>query len=216
MKSLVIATLALAFQLAPQQQVKPARYRSGSLPAQPPQVTSGGQVLLEVKVDKEGRVIQAVTLRTTPPFTDLMRDAVRSWRFDPAEEDYKEVESSVLVAGLFLPPTFYGGPTVGEPPKDVESASDAVCVPYTIVPPVYPAGALYAGVALAEVVVGRDGRVEHVQMVRSAPGFDDAIRAAVLKWKFRPARRRGTPVPSFAYIAFGFRPPVTPPPSKLN
>ena len=175
---------------------------------QPPQVPGGGEVLLEVTVSEDGKVLKGRTLRSTPPFTDLLVDAVRLWRFHPAEDRGDEVESGVLVAGLFRPPTL-SGPTVGEEPKDVTPPSDSIPMPYEAVLPVYPPGALADGVVLVEIIVERDGTVEAVRVLRSSAAFDQAATDAALQWKFRPARRDGTPVPSFAYIVFGFRQPVT-------
>ncbi|HLE21129.1 MAG TPA: energy transducer TonB [Vicinamibacteria bacterium] len=210
MKEVLATVLTLAsLQVVPPTFV-PARYRSGSLPVQPPQVVAGGQVLLEVKVGNDGKVLQAVSLRSTPPFTELLLEGVRLWRFEPAEYQGEDVESAVLLAGLFRPPTLMG-PTAGEPPQDIGTATDAIPVPYSIVPPDFPPGALADAVVLVEALVERDGTVKQAHAVRSVPGFDDAAAKAAVQWKFRPARRDGVPVPSFAYIVFGFRQPVTPP-----
>jgi TonB family protein len=167
-------------------------------------------VLLEIEVGNDGKVVKGATLRSTPPFTELLVEAVRSWRFEPAEERGQEVESAVLVAGMFRPPTLMG-PTVGEPPEDVSTPSSTIPVPYTMTPPVYPPKALADRVVLVEVAIESDGTVEAARAVRSVAGFDEAATRAALQWKFRPARRDGRPVPSFAYIVFGFRQPVTPP-----
>lgn len=64
----------------------PARYRSGPLPALPAMVLGGGEVFLEVAVDRAGLVIAIAPLRSTVPFTSLMIDAVNQWVFVPAEE----------------------------------------------------------------------------------------------------------------------------------
>ncbi|GAH01546.1 unnamed protein product, partial [marine sediment metagenome] len=187
----------------------PASYRSGEIPVQPPQVPGGGQVLLELTVGDDGKVLKGHTLRSTPPFTELLVDAVRLWRFQPAEDRGHEVESGVLVAALFRPPTLMG-PAAGEPAKDVTPPSTLIPMPYTMVQPDYPPGALADGVVLVEIIVERDGTVEAARVLRSSAAFDQASTDAVLQWKFRPARRDGQPVPSFAYIIFGFRQPVTP------
>jgi hypothetical protein len=53
--------------------------------------------------------------------------------------------------------------------------------------------------------------VTAAQVVRPAPPFDRAATDAAWQWTFRPARLRGTPVPAFAYLAFGFPELVTVP-----
>ena len=209
MEGTILFALALASLQPIQSTYLPASYRSGEVPVQPPRVPEGGRVLLELTVGDDGKVVKGHTLRSTPPFTELLVDAVRLWRFQPAEERGKEVESAVLVAGLFRPPTLEG-PALGEPPKDVTPPSNMIPMPYTLVPAEYPRGALGDGVVLVEIIVERDGTVGAARVLRSSAAFDKAATVAVLQWKFRPARRDGTPVPSFAYIVFGFRQPLTP------
>ena len=210
MKGIIVIALALASLQVIQPTYLPASYQSGDLPVQPPQVAGGGEVLLELTVGNDGKVVKGHTLRSTPPFTELLVDAVRLWKFHPAEDRGHEVESAVLVVGLFRPPTLMG-PAAGEPSKDVTPPSSLIPMPYTTVPPDYPPGALADGVVLVEIIVERDGTVDAARVLRSSAAFDRAATDAVLQWKFRPARRDGKPVPSFAYVVFGFRQPVTPP-----
>src|SRR3972149_8829084 len=116
MKEVLATVLTLAsLQVVPPTFV-PARYRSGSPPVQPPQVVGGGQALLEVKVGNDGSVIQAFTLRSTPPFTELLVEAVRSWRFEAAEDRGEDVESAVLLAGGLPPPPPFRPPPGGPAP----------------------------------------------------------------------------------------------------
>ena len=212
MKGIIVIALALASLQVIRPTYLPASYRSGALPVQPPKVPGGGQVLLELTVGNDGKVVKGHTLRSTPPFTELLVDAVRLWKFQPAEDRGDDVESAVLVAGLFRPPTLtLMGPAAGEPTEDVTPPSNLIPMPYTMVPPDYPPGALADGVVLVEVIVERDGTVDAARVLRSSAAFDRAATDAVLQWKFRPARWDGKPVPSFAYVVFGFRQPVTPP-----
>jgi TonB family protein len=206
---MALAAFSLVSLQALQPFFVPASYRSGSLPTQPPQVAGGGDVLLEVKVGLDGKVIQASTLRDTPPFTELLVEAIRLWRFAPAEQEGRAVESAVLVAGLFRPPTLMG-PTAGEPRRDVGTATEEIPIPYSAATPNYPPAALTDAVVLVEALVQSDGTVKQARPVRSVAGFDDAATKAAIQWKFRPARREGRPVDSLAYIVFGFRQPVTP------
>ncbi len=194
---------------------QPARFESGDVFAQPP-MAGGGQVLLEVDVSESGEVSEVTVLRSTPPFTDLLRQAVDGWRFTAAREARGEpealaaVESKVLVAGFFRPPTLYNAPALGEPPKDVASPSTEVPFPETMAAPLYPPTAhLHLGqTVLVEVDVGEDGRVTAAKAVRAAAGLDAAALDAARQWRFRPARREGAASRSVAYIVFGFREPV--------
>jgi hypothetical protein len=94
---------------------QPARFESGGVFVPPP-LAGGGQVLIELDVSASGEVAKVTVLRSTPPFTDLLREAVEGWRFTAAREPRGEpgelvaVDSKVLVAGFFRPPTLYAAP----------------------------------------------------------------------------------------------------------
>src|SRR4051812_35411115 len=85
----------------------PARYRGGDVPAAPQMTPGGGEVFLQVIVDPRGRVADVVPLRATPPFTDLLLEAVHGWQFLPALDETGTVATSVFVAGIFRPPALF-------------------------------------------------------------------------------------------------------------
>ncbi|MFQ5790368.1 MAG: TonB family protein [Acidobacteriota bacterium] len=203
----ILALAVAAFLLS--EDFKPARFTSGDVPAQPVQTLGGGEVLLELEVDASGTVASVVTLRSTPPFTELLREKVARWRFEPATEKKGPVESKVLVAGWFRPPTLFRGAMPGAAPRDVRAPSPELPFPRSTSTPPYPPRALGNRVVLVEVEVGEAGQVAEARVVRSATGFDVASLKAARQWKFRPARREGAPSVALAYIVFGFREPVT-------
>jgi protein TonB len=64
----------------------------------------------------------------------------------------------------------------------------------TRVPPVYPPLAVNAGVegiVILEATVGRDGRVEQVEVLRSVPLLDKAAVEAVRQWVYAPLHLNG-------------------------
>jgi protein TonB len=73
-------------------------------------------------------------------------------------------------------------------------------VPMVVLPPQYPPRALMRGieghVTVSFVVDGR-GLVQDVDVVDAEPEgyFEEAARAAVQRWRFRPHRRDGEPIP---------------------
>lgn len=196
----------------------PARYVGGAVPVAPVLAVSGGEVFLEVMVAPDGRVASIRTLRQTPPFTGVVIDAVRGWRFTPATEvvepapgqtgpQTRTVAAPVLVAAMFAPPAL-NGPTLGQPPQDALSASDETPMPTVATPAGYPPRALGDGTVLVEVTIDGAGNLAGAQLKVSAPGFDAAAMAAATSWSFRAARKRGSAVTTHAYLIFGFRPPV--------
>jgi TonB family protein len=199
---------------------KPAKFVAGMPPIIPLEAVSGGEVLVEATVTDVGEVGDLVPLRITPPFTQQVLEAVGDWRFQAAEQMVAKVPgdprsivreavaSRVLIACVFRPPAL-NSPTIGEPPKDVQRASDDVAVPLSTVTPAYPPLGLADGVVVVQVAVGVNGQVVNAATVRSAAGFDELALAAARQWTFRPARIHGRLEQTFAYLVFAFRRPVT-------
>ena len=196
--------LACAAAVVPSAQeiASPITYRSGPLPPLAAQAVGGGEVFLEVSVNAEGHVAAVTPLRTTPPFTGLVVDAVRAWTFVPGAEGH------VLVAAVFRPPAIQG-PTLGELPRDVAAGSNRIPFPVSAVLPPFPPMAIATGVVLVEARVDAAGKVTDTIVTRSAPPFDDAARTAVHLWSFRPASAAGRPIASVVYVVLGFPLPVT-------
>ena len=204
----MLACLVLAGTLA-QAGFVPAQLRSGSPPPrQPPDVVVAGQVVLEVTVGDDGTVGHVHTLRDSRPYAELMRVAVSAWRFEPAMEDDRRVESRVLVAAVFRAPVLSPGPVPVLPPRDAESACTEIPYPVEIAEPPYPVMALGEEIVLVEVQVDTGGQVADAAVLEGGEPFADLALAAARGWHFDAACRQGRPVRAVAYLAFGFRQPV--------
>lgn len=207
---------------APRVLVTPARLSGGAVPIIPVQAVAAGEVVLEVSVDRRGKVTGVKPLRHTAPFTDAMTAAIRTWAFAPAEDapalpageaakpsDRKAIDSTVLVVGLFRPPALFA-PTLGEPPKNVAKGSGAAPVPMVALEmPSYPPNAMNDGVVLLELDVALHGGITGIDVVRSSPAFDKPAIAAASSLIFAPGRVHDRPVPAYVYVVAGFRQPVT-------
>lgn len=76
------------------------------------------------------------------------------------------------------------------------------------VAPVYPAIAQAArieGVVILEAVIGADGRVSQVRLLRSIPLLDQAAIDAVRQWVFTPTLLNGEPVPVVMTVTVAFQ-----------
>jgi protein TonB len=76
------------------------------------------------------------------------------------------------------------------------------------VPPVYPEIAQRArveGLVILDAVIGSDGRVRDVRVLRSVPLLDRAAVDAVRQWVFSPTLLNGTPVEVAMTITVQFR-----------
>lgn len=195
---------------------KAARYASGGVPGLAPQAVGGGEAIVELAVDASGRVEKITPIRATPPFTEMVIDSVRNWRFEPASDDpvgpdgkpqgRRAVASKVIVAALYRAPTLLT-PTLGERPATVAAASPDVAFPANTTEPVFPVQAQFGGVVLIEARIAATGVVTP-RVVGSGSTFDDAALKAAQQWRFFPARVKDE-AETYAYLIFGFPQPIT-------
>jgi TonB family protein len=169
-----------------------------------------------------------------PPTFQAAIDAVRQWVYEPPAEapisfnvtfvfaggqDARVVaygnpfETDAGAAGIVPPPP----PPPPPPPWVREGASIAnpVRIGGEIKPPVKtkdvrpvytPEGlsAKVQGVVILEVIVGPEGRVDDVRVLRSIPLLDQAALDAVEQWEFTPTLLNGTPVPVLMTVTVNF------------
>ena len=75
------------------------------------------------------------------------------------------------------------------------------------VPPVYPPVAQSArvqGIVILEAIIGLDGRVSEVKVLRSVPLLDEAAINAVRQWEYTPTLLNGVPVPVIMTVTVNF------------
>jgi len=73
--------------------------------------------------------------------------------------------------------------------------------------PHYPAIALAAhkqGVVILEALIGEDGSVTNLKVLRGIPLLDDAAMEAVRQWRFAPTLLNGQPVPVVMTVTVSF------------
>jgi TonB family protein len=214
--------LALFLLLAPVTAVSlwagtPALFQNGAIPVLSVKSTEvgGGEVLLEVSVNRTGAVTSMRSLRETATFTERMTGSVQTWKFSPAEVEIapalrkpggpttEPVETRLLVAGVFHRPALIGA-TLGAPIRDVATAATDIPFPTTLITPKYPPRAIGPGVVLVEARVDAKGNVTDAKVLMSSAPFDSAALDAARLWKFRAAKPEGVSTPAVVYIVFGF------------
>jgi TonB family protein len=210
----ILGASALTISVLAQADIEPARFVDGSIPTVPVLMTAGGDVIVSASVAASGRVTAVDVTRSTPPFTDAVVQAVRTWRFTPAlDSDRKPMATHVLVDAMARPPSL-NTPTVGTPPKDVAPADSRVPFPAQTQMPPYPVNARSEGTVVVEARVDATGHVVGVTTVRSSPPFDTAALNAARAWTFRPAQGAAVPPSTYAYLVFVFRQPILGPTSS--
>ena len=200
--------LAGASHALAQADIEPARFVDGAIPRMPPNAVSGGDVLLSVAVSSTGAVGAIDVLRSTPPFTDSVVAAVKTWKFSPAlDSTRKPMDTRVLVDAVIGAPTL-NTPTLGTPPKDAAPPDRRIPFPAKASAPAYPVNARFEGAVLVETRVAPSGQVVGVTAIRSSPPFDTPALDAARTWTFRPAQSADAPPSTYAYLLFVFRQPV--------
>jgi TonB family protein len=213
--SAVLAVAVSAGVSAQNRGYSPPRLLSAELPAEPsPTVVGGGEVLIEFIVDVRGTVTRPTIVRSTPPYTQMVLDAIARWQFEPARAAdergvARPIQAPLTVSALYRPPTLYNGPTVGESPKLLARPSGDVAYPLEIVSPAFPPNALFGSVLLFEVGVSESGQLVAARGLAPSSGFDGAARDSLAKMRFQAATYRARPVPSVTYVMFGFRQPTS-------
>jgi protein TonB len=75
------------------------------------------------------------------------------------------------------------------------------------VAPIYPPIALAArkeGLVILEALIGEDGIVREVRVLRPEPLFEESAVTAVKRWRFSPTLLNGEPVPIVMTVTVGF------------
>lgn len=170
-----------------------------------------GEVVVDFVVDIEGRVRNAFVVRSlNPSFDDPALEAVRKWRFEPGRVGERPVATHMQVPILFQLDHTYNG---GKDGIEVTQKADLSKLPEElrydtpakitgIARPVYPHALLVQrkeGKARVSYMIDERGRVTKAEVVEAtAPEFGLALRAAVERFNYEPALKKGRPIPSFA------------------
>ena len=143
-------------------------------------------------------------------------NALRQWKYDPpaapikflvafnfssTEEPsaYQQDEPAARGRGPgFIPPTQAQLPPPWPAAEGIPRVGGAIRPPTQVkkVNPVYPRNAQaerVGGAVIMEAIIGVDGKVRDVRVLRSVPLLDKAAVDAVRQWEYTPALRDGTP-----------------------
>jgi TonB family protein len=207
MRLAAFVVLAMTFEAAASHL---PRLNEGAPPALSPRQHGQCHAAFDVHIDSQGSVIGVRLLYGTGALRRDLEGAVAHWRFDPAAEDGEPREAHVLVVALFRAAALYAlGPC--SPPDIALLTPSALPIPLAMSPPAYPARSSGAGVVIVEVTVGPSGQVRSTRTVGARTGFDGVAEQAARAWRFVPGHQKGRPIPTRAYLVFGFPEPVLAP-----
>ena len=190
-----------------------------------------GAVEVEVVVDASGRVVHArVVTRLADAFDRVSLEAMRRWRFRPAQRFGRPVTSLIGVRFNFLPPKMPGAspevtamvgflarrplsspaapvvayPTNGTPGLDAPRLVRAITPEYTQ----EAMRRRLQGDVEVEAVILADGTVGSTRVVRSLDsvhGLDEQALISARYWLFDPATLDGQAVPVTSTLILTFR-----------
>lgn len=161
----------------------------------PAKTQSGYTVVLEVKVDEKGLPEDARIINSDDPSAEHLLDRaafakVHDIKLAPRLKDGKAVKYTVQAPFVFT--------IEGDEGPEAPGASRPRII--KAIQPAYPADLAAKGVrggVILEIVVGADGSVSNLKVLRSSdPAFESAATVAVQQWAFAPALVDGKPVAS--------------------
>jgi periplasmic protein TonB len=130
---------------------------------------------------------------------------------EPAITEPFDVPPSLVDGVAFGDDSLVHDPVPPPPPRDQERVrvGGAIARPERVhyVAPIYPAVARAAhieGTVILEAVIGTDGSVQELRVLRPVPFLSDAALEAVREWLFTPTRLNGEPVPVVMTVTVTF------------
>ena len=174
-----------------------------------------GAVVLRAIISKTGTIRDLQVVSGPPELTDSAKDAVNQWRYKPylLNGEPTEVETTITVNYSFDDSAMGIGPSPqgNNSGLAVRKIGGGVSAPLVIhqVPPEYSAeakAAKFNGIVLVNLIVDEKGMPKNVHVLRGVGnGLDEKAVESVKKYRFRPAREGGKPVPVELNVEVNFQ-----------
>lgn len=140
-----------------------------------------GIVILDLTIDKNGKVQSVDVVRSIPGLDEAAVEAVKQWEYEPVKVEGKPVVVRLSVPITFLMPV----PEISRQDGIPELRQGAV--------PTFPRSSESRGTvsAMVEVTIDPEGRVLEAELKGGAPPYSDALLQAVKTWLFAAEAGRG-------------------------
>lgn len=177
---------------------------------------AAGVVVLEIAIDDNGKVVDAIARRDIPSLTAAALLSVKHWEYKAALRDGEPVWSRATVAVMFGPPITPG--PIELPPLASDFRAQRHRYPpeppdlVSVFSPAYPTA--YIGIdqgVVFSVTVGVDGTIESSEAVHGVKGLTGSLVEALKRWQFQAAKYDGKPIVASLAIGFVYRVPVVDP-----
>jgi hypothetical protein len=169
-------------------------------PVHPAHMDSGGLAVFEIRLTEQGRRVSRMQLYGEAPFSSEALTALFQWKLTlPGGRESGHINATFL----FRPRGF--------PPMELlkegirpASPSESGPVPLRIADPGYPPGASGSGFVILDLEIDAEGNVNAVREVWDDTRFTALARAAIVDWKFAPARHAGKAESGSAVVVVSF------------
>jgi TonB family protein len=183
-------------------------------PVYPPIAMSAhvsGVVIIEARVEGDGRISRARVLKSIPLLDQAALDAVYQWEFTPTL-----MNGTPTPVIMTVTVNFESGTTGNLTSRTPSSLSDGAIriggelkppTKLKHVPPVYPPAAQanrISGIVIIEARIESDGTVSRTHVLKSIPMLDEAAEEAVRQWVFTPTWLNGQPTPVVMTLTVNF------------
>ena len=182
--------------------VVPTRY--------PPQALYGSDVLLDARVETNGKLSDIRMVTGSAPFVEPVLDAVRTWTFVPARKDGRAVQARIGIVFQF-PQSFLPDVTPREHkhPEAAEGKGDHAALPTVTIEPEYPANTTADGSVIFYGLVDKQGEFKSKSILRDVGALTAPSVSAAEHWVFEAGQQGETKTESAVVVVVTFRRPVT-------
>lgn len=175
----------------------------------PTQALFGDTVLMDARVDQDGKLMDLRVVSGSSPFLEAAVDAVHTWTFSPSPAGGRAVSTRIGIVfqfpQSFLRPATSKGHTYREPFPD---SADRGALPSVTVEPDYPLTGDAGDSVILYEYIDAQGRIKSTSVVRGAESLTAAAVSATQQWQFIPARQAGAATDSAAIVVITFRRPT--------
>jgi len=150
-----------------------------------------GTVILEIKADEQGHIVDVRVLRSIPLLDMSAIEAVKQWKYEPLVIDGKPRPVIFTVTVRFLLDSGFKKDVLKKFAAGAIRAEGEIQPPQLLkeVTPVYPEAARQAevqGTVILAVKANEEGRIVDAVVLRSIPLLDQAALDAVKQWVYEP------------------------------
>ena len=176
----------------------------------PPQALFGGEVLLDARVNPDGKLGDIRVVSGASPFLHVALSAVHTWSFVPARIDRQVVPSRIGIVFQF-PQSFLPRLTPNENKYTgpLPNVPNAAALPLQTVQPDYPPASTAEGSVILYGLVDAQGQLTSLSPLVDVPALTTPVEDAVRQWQFAPGLRDGSHVASAIIVVGTFRRPAT-------